>query len=1020
MDEDSMGDEWEMEYTDDIITFLPEDDLDEDGLSNLDEFCVMEEKEYDSMKLYYPFEDMNYVSDSSQPRITDVCGVNNFGRGQTDGGDYPFYTSNTKFGRGMSFNNGNTNLMELNYDNDAVEIKSELDIGTVFTLDMWIYPKKIPGFKYEGDNRIYYSLYDASTNEIARFLLLDLYDCDGSIYAWFGNNQIRFYNNDALVQFGKWNHVTFSVDYTYGKASCFVNGFEAGVFDCGVVDLNTKNAKIGGLKTTEVANDYSDLSGDTKTVVDYSVPFYGNMDEIKIYDKALSPGDGIGGNCAFKAGFEENICESDIINTVYDRSENSLTGKSYGCEQRDNPFLGGKCLKFDGNSDYVEFSDIEYISGKKNAITLEAYVNLNENTGSHTIIDTATYALCVRWDGKLYFEIAGPQAIVSSCTSSHSIFDQASDWVHIAATYDGTNMEVYINGIQKGSKKVACPGSIISFDFDTLQIGGGGGVVGSPFDYSDGLIDDVRIYTYKKPIGIDVLQLPLISDASDNSIFENENVVHGGLSVSYDTCKYLDSSYKFDGNDDYISMNIFEGYDIEKSLTIESWINIIEENATHPILTKGDSYGLWINADNSVELKLKLGSSVVGFKSKRKIDDKWNHIAATFDRNSVKIYINGFLDVVHPAKGVISVDYFDEIDIGRSSSDDAYARAYMTNVVLSNYAKSFNEDSDGDNMADRYEIIRSHAKNSDQYNPYEYNGRYALLVAPVRKSVEEDDGLQFKFDITMMRDYLVSNGWNDNDIIFLTCENGDGRADLSDTDGSLFNGNWIDGEAYEDNILDVLDIFSTGGKFTIKDSMDRKKILNFPKISNSDTVFMEFRDHGSQVQDTDEDESDSKDGYLQIYDSEYVKTPLLDDDLGDKMDNIQTRYMILEVDSCFSGEFKTDCKGSNRAVITSQDSSNSERYHYLYYGRINGKIVPYIYENGLKVSTTQNDEDKNADGVIGVTNNEEAKRGDSYRDGIISVQEAHYYAEVVCNDKGVVGNNPQSHFGSELPVQLYI
>jgi hypothetical protein len=60
-------------------------------------------------------------------------------------------------------------------------------------------------------------------------------------------------------------------------------------------------------------------------------------------------------------------------------------------------------------------------------------------------------------------------------------------WTHLAATYDGTTLRLYVNAIQVGSR--ALPGSM-AVSSGVLRIGGNS-VWG---EYFSGLIDEVRIY----------------------------------------------------------------------------------------------------------------------------------------------------------------------------------------------------------------------------------------------------------------------------------------------------------------------------------------------------------------------------------------------------------------------------------------------------------------------------------------------------------------------------------------------
>src|SRR5690606_25159099 len=62
-------------------------------------------------------------------------------------------------------------------------------------------------------------------------------------------------------------------------------------------------------------------------------------------------------------------------------------------------------------------------------------------------------------------------------------------WVHIAATYDGATMRMYINGQESGTREIPSPASI---NPNTLPLTIGAGTNGA--HAMQGAIDDVRIY----------------------------------------------------------------------------------------------------------------------------------------------------------------------------------------------------------------------------------------------------------------------------------------------------------------------------------------------------------------------------------------------------------------------------------------------------------------------------------------------------------------------------------------------
>jgi chitodextrinase len=98
-------------------------------------------------------------------------------------------------------------------------------------------------------------------------------------------------------------------------------------------------------------------------------------------------------------------------------------------------------------------------------------------------------------------------------------------WAHLAATYDGTTLRLYVNGTQVSS--VPRTGSIATSS-NPLQIGGDG-IYGQ---YFNGLIDEVRVYNValtqaqiqsdmNSPIG-PVTPSPLVTFSSANVVFGNQ------------------------------------------------------------------------------------------------------------------------------------------------------------------------------------------------------------------------------------------------------------------------------------------------------------------------------------------------------------------------------------------------------------------------------------------------------------------------------------------------------------------
>jgi len=248
--------------------------------------------------------------------------------------------------------------------------------------------------------------------------------------------------------------------------------------------------------------------------------------------------------------------------------------------------------------------------------------------------------------------------------------------------------------------------------------------------------------------------------------------------------------------------------------------------------------------------------------------------------------------------------------------------------------------------------------------------KYAILVAPVRK----DSEAEYKHNIHETRLILKANGWSDDNIIFLT------RRDMAK---QAFSEWWIDGDATQWNVGKALDAIALGGTYQFKQTDGTLgPDQTFKASTIRDIVFIEFRDHGGIVYDgwrppgllpdpRPNDEADSFDGAFATYEREWNGVEWIrgfnsdyfwyDDEFDIKLDNIACKRLILEVDTCHSGEFIPDCSEPGRLIITSsREDESSARWAYLFYLRI------------TNIS---------ADGY-----------GGGAVDGRISVEEAHYFA----------------------------
>ena len=161
----------------------------------------------------------------------------------------------------------------------------------------------------------------------------------------------------------------------------------------------------------------------------------------------------------------------------------------------------GSAFSFDGVNDHVRVADNANLR-MTSSLTVSAWVNPSSHGSFDEIIskwdaivpstNQRAYTFKIDPSAKVVLSLSAdgsPANIDVSSTSTISL----NTWTHLAATYDGSFMKIYVNGAQDGQQ--AYSGGIFSGSAD-LSIGGvaGGVAVGSGISFFDGRIDEALVY----------------------------------------------------------------------------------------------------------------------------------------------------------------------------------------------------------------------------------------------------------------------------------------------------------------------------------------------------------------------------------------------------------------------------------------------------------------------------------------------------------------------------------------------
>ncbi len=191
------------------------------------------------------------------------------------------------------------------------------------------------------------------------------------------------------------------------------------------------------------------------------------------------------------------------------RGNNGVLGASSAVEATDPSWIKGvflgSALRFDGVDDVVTIPDSSALEPSR--ITVAAWVRNTGSPGTFKYIvakaaadcDHSSYGLYTGPDGGLAFYIADGSQFYRSPQMSQNVWD--GQWHHVAGTFDGDTVRLYVDGNQVGSGTPAAT----SIDYANPV---GGGTIGAFPDSTcwhgpltlQGDIDGVQIWSQALPV----------------------------------------------------------------------------------------------------------------------------------------------------------------------------------------------------------------------------------------------------------------------------------------------------------------------------------------------------------------------------------------------------------------------------------------------------------------------------------------------------------------------------------------
>ncbi len=152
----------------------------------------------------------------------------------------------------------------------------------------------------------------------------------------------------------------------------------------------------------------------------------------------------------------------------------------------------GSALHFNGSTDDVLVPDAASLD-ITDQLTVAAWVR-PEKTGTQYLVKKATqggtdgYELSLASPGTVFFRLNQASSANTYRIDSTDPYPTDGTWIHVAATYDGTTMRLYVNGVEQGSG-IPGPASIAA---NALPL-----AIAAQSDAASkfqGTLDDIRVY----------------------------------------------------------------------------------------------------------------------------------------------------------------------------------------------------------------------------------------------------------------------------------------------------------------------------------------------------------------------------------------------------------------------------------------------------------------------------------------------------------------------------------------------
>jgi len=361
-----------------------------------------------------------------------------------------------------------------------------------------------------------------------------------------------------------------------------------------------------------------------------SVPFEGKIDEVAIYKTALLANQISdlydAGTLVLRLPVNDAPGASDFADAL-GQHNGSCSGNT--CPTAGVPGREEMALLFDGLDDYVTINEVGTADLDK--LTIAAWVRPDSTpSGIMRFVTVGNEKAVLRYENnELDFYISAlavPNPIIEHLRFTPGW--QAGNWYHVAASYDGHTMRLYLNGAEVASQVI---NSELMGEVNLV-------LLSHPTEALDGALDEIRLY--RRALSAAEIQelysaapemLLLLDEEGQTTSFGDATGNNHTGSCSGNTCPdagakgQMGLAALFDGENDYLEIPHNAALNPGAEMTLITWVKLEDTDPDQKLVGKSTTSDGYILGVQDGQLYPEVWDS-----SGARYSDQWGQITAGY------------------------------------------------------------------------------------------------------------------------------------------------------------------------------------------------------------------------------------------------------------------------------------------------------------------------------------------------------------------------------------------------------